>query len=123
MRIEQRPAFRRHHSLRTLCLVATALCAAGASGAARAADQVDPFSRAAEQLSDAAVMSASRSDEKLRSAPAAAYVLTAEDIRRSGATSVAEALRLVPGVQVARVNSSGWAISVRGFNSALANKL
>src|SRR6185369_11717634 len=51
------------------------------------------------------------------------YVLSNEDIRRSGATSIPEALRLVPGVQVARINTSGWAISVRGFNSALANKL
>ena len=45
------------------------------------------------------------------------------DIERSGATTIAEALRLVPGVQVARINTSGWAISVRGFNGALANKL
>src|SRR4029079_3404557 len=59
----------------------------------------------------------------LRAAPAAVYVLSNEDIKRSGATSIPEALRLVPGVQVARGSTSGCAISVRGFNSALANKL
>ena len=57
-------------------------------------------------------------------APAAIYVLTNEDIMRSGATSIAEVLRLVPGVQVARAHSGGWAITVRGFaNSGLGNKL
>ena len=57
--------------------------------------------------------------ERLGDAPAAIYVLTNEDIARSGATSIPEALRLVPGVQVARVDSSTWAISVRGFNGPL----
>jgi len=61
--------------------------------------------------------------ERLGDAPAAVYVLTSEDIMRSGATSIPEALRLVPGVQVSRGSPSGWAISIRGFNSALANKL
>jgi len=56
-------------------------------------------------------------------APAAVYVLTNEDIMRSGATSIPEALRQVPGVQVARVNANSWAISIRGFNGTLDNKL
>ncbi len=56
-------------------------------------------------------------------APAAVYVLTSEDIMRSGATSIPEALRLVPGVDVARVNANSWAISVRGFNGTLDDKL
>jgi iron complex outermembrane receptor protein len=55
--------------------------------------------------------------------PAAISVLTQEDIRRSGATSIPEALRLVPGLDVARVDSHQWAISSRGFNDVFANKL
>jgi iron complex outermembrane receptor protein len=103
-------------------LRATALVLLGTASPAFA-DDIDPFSLSPEQLFDATVMSVSRADEKLRAAPAAVYVLTNEDIRRSGATSIPEALRLVPGVQVARSSTSGWAISVRGFNSSLANKL
>ena len=54
---------------------------------------------------------------------AAIYVLTGEDIRRSGASSVPEALRLAPGMQVARLNNGAWAISARGSASSVANKL
>lgn len=90
---------------------------------AMGANSVDHFDLSPEQLFGATVMSASKIDEKLWDAPAAIYVLTNEDIKRSGATSIPQALRLVPGVQVGRVNASGWAISVRGFNNALSNKL
>lgn len=90
---------------------------------AKAATNVDSFALSPEQLFNATVTSVSKTSEKLMDAPAAAYVLTNEDIMRSGATSIAEALRLVPGVQVARTHAGGWAISVRGFNSGLANKL
>ncbi len=86
-------------------------------------DAVDPFALSPEQLFDATVTSVSKTSENLRDAPAAVYVLTNEDIARSGATSIPEALRMVPGLQVARINASGWAISVRGFNNPLANKL
>jgi len=50
-------------------------------------------------------------------------VVTSEDIARSGVTSIPDALRMVPGVNVARSDSNSWAISIRGFNSTLANKL
>src|SRR6185437_1391371 len=99
------------------------LCAFFLAPVAFADDNVDPFALSPEQLFDATVMSVSKTSEDLRDAPAAIYVLTSEDIARSGATSLPEALRLLPGVQVARTNASGWAISVRGFNNALANKL
>lgn len=69
------------------------------------------------------VITASRKEGKAFETPAAVYVITSEDIRRSGATSIPEALRLAPGLQVARVSSSDWAISSRGFNSTIANKL
>jgi iron complex outermembrane recepter protein len=100
-----------------------ALAIALPANAASAADDVDPFSLSPEQLFDATVMSVSKTNEKVGNSPAAVYVLTNEDILRSGATSIPEALRLVPGIQVARSNNSSWAISVRGLNSGLANKL
>jgi iron complex outermembrane receptor protein len=76
-----------------------------------------------EQLMDIEVTSASRKREALARSPAALYVVTREDIRRSGVTSLAEVLRQVPGLQVARINSNQWAISARGFNGRFANKL
>jgi len=90
---------------------------------AHADDAVDPYELSPEQLFHATVISASRVPEDVWEAPTAIYVISASDIERAGATSIPEALRLAPGVDVARINSSGWAISIRGFNSALANKL
>jgi iron complex outermembrane receptor protein len=70
-----------------------------------------------EQLGDVEVTTASKEPEQVWRTPAAIYVLTQEDIRRSGATSIPEALRLVPGVEVARVNSNLWAVGIRGFGN------
>lgn len=69
------------------------------------------------------VTTVSRRAEPQREAAASIYVITAEDIRRSGVTSIPEALRLAPGVEVARNGSGEWTISIRGFNSDLSNKL
>ena len=69
------------------------------------------------------VTSVSKRKQRLMDSPAAVYVITDEDIRRSGVTSIPEALRMVPGVQVARLNSNTWSISTRGFNYIFANKL
>ena len=76
-----------------------------------------------ETLLDTEVSSVSKKMEKLADAPAAVFVITAEDIRRSGATSIAEALRLAPGVEVAQIDANKWAISIRDFNDRYANKL
>ena len=77
-----------------------------------------------EELSQIEVLSVSRRPEPIREAPAAIYVISGEDIRRSGVTSLAEALRLAPNLEVARVNSQSYAISSRGLNSVNAdNKL
>lgn len=75
------------------------------------------------QLMDMEVTSVSKKSEKASQAAAAIYVITQEDIRRSGATSIPEALRGVPGLQVAQSSSHEWAISSRGFNDHFANKL
>ena len=76
-----------------------------------------------EELMQIEVTSVSRKGQELSHAPAAIYVITQEDIRRSGLTSVPELLRLAPGVELARVNAHEWAISARGFNGRVANKL
>jgi len=66
---------------------------------------------------------AARKVQKLTQTAAALFVITQEDIRRAGITRLPEALRLVPGVQVARVSANKWAISARGFNGLYASKL
>src|SRR5262245_7841151 len=76
-----------------------------------------------EELMNIEVTSVSRTEETLRGSAAAVTVVTNEDIRRSGATSVPEALRLVPGLHVARQTSDLWAVSARGFSSTNSEKL
>ena len=77
-----------------------------------------------EELSQVEITSVSKRPEPLGNAAAAAYVITSDDIRRSGATTLPEALRLAPNLEVARVNSQTYNISSRGFNSVNAsNKL
>jgi len=76
-----------------------------------------------QELMDVEVTSVSKSAEPLGGVPAAISVVTSEDIRRSGATSVPEALRLVPGIHVAEQTSSAWAVSSRGFSSRNSEKL
>ena len=69
------------------------------------------------------VTSVSRKKQRLMDSAAAVYVITSEDLQRSGVTSIPEALRMVPGMQVARLNGNTWSISTRGFNYIFANKL
>jgi iron complex outermembrane receptor protein len=76
-----------------------------------------------EELMGLRVTSVSKRPEPLGSAPAAVAVVTNEDIRRSGSTSVPEALRFVPGLHVARQTSNTWAVSSRGFSSVNSEKL
>jgi iron complex outermembrane recepter protein len=83
----------------------------------------DLFDLSIEELMDIEITTAAKTEEKLFEAAAAAYVLTAEDIRRSGATSIMDALRVVPGLHVARINANKWAISARGFNGEFADKM
>lgn len=76
-----------------------------------------------EDLMNLEVTSVAKKPLPLSRSGAAVYVLQSEDIRRSGALSVPELLRMVPGLEVAQVNANQWAISSRGFNSRFANKL
>lgn len=88
-----------------------------------AASGVDLFERSLEELGQLRVVTVSRRSEPVRDAPSAIYVITSEDIRRSGYTTLPEILRLAPGVEVARHGAHSWTISIRGFNSDLSNKL
>ena len=76
-----------------------------------------------EELMNIEVTLASRKEEKLFETAAAIFVITQDDLRRSGVTSLPEALRLVPGMQVARMDANKWAVSARGFNDRFAQKL
>ena len=76
-----------------------------------------------EELMNESVTSVSKKEQRLADVASAVSLLSNEDIRRSGATSIAEALRMVPGLDVASVNAREWAISARGFNNLYANKL
>jgi len=76
-----------------------------------------------DQLMELEVTSVSKKNEKLSEAAAAIYVVTEDEIRRSGATSIPEALRLVPGVDAVQIDPNKWAVSIRGFSGRFANKL
>jgi iron complex outermembrane receptor protein len=76
-----------------------------------------------ENLLNMEVSSVSKKEQKLSRTAAAIFVITREDIRRSGATTIPDLLRMVPGVAVAQVNASSWAISARGLNDEFTDEL
>jgi iron complex outermembrane receptor protein len=76
-----------------------------------------------EELMNESVTSVSKRGEKLSQAAAALFVINQEDIRRSGAVNIPDLLRMVPGLDVAQINANTWAISARGFNHQLSDKL
>jgi iron complex outermembrane receptor protein len=76
-----------------------------------------------EELSQIEVTTPSKEPVKAFQTPAAIFVITGEDIRRSGATCIPEALRLAPGVEVARIDASTWSIGIRGFGSNLTRSV
>lgn len=76
-----------------------------------------------EELLSTEITTLSRKPESIGSAPAAVHVISQSDIRRSGARSIPELLRLVPGMQVAQIDGNKWAVTARGANGRYANKL
>ena len=76
-----------------------------------------------EQLGNVEVTTASKEPEEVWKTAAAIYVITQDDIRRSGATSLPELLRLVPGVEVARIDSDHWSVGIRGFGSEFSKSV
>ena len=87
------------------------------------AEDFDLTSLSIEQLMESKVTSVSRTSQMFSDTAAAAYVITQEDIQRSGVTNIPDVLRMAPGVQVARIGAGKWAITARGFNGRFANKL
>jgi iron complex outermembrane recepter protein len=84
-------------------------------------DNLDQLSLA--DLANVEVTTTSKEPEEVWKTPAAVFVLTQEDIRRSGATTIPEALRLVPGVQVSRIDQDHWAVGIRGFADQFSKSL
>lgn len=97
------------------------LSAAAPIAIARASSDLTQLSL--EDLMNVEVTSVSKRSQSKLDSPASVHVITSEDLRRGGFTSVPEALRTVPGVQVARIGANRWAISVRGFLQEFSNKL
>ncbi|MGB6133566.1 MAG: TonB-dependent receptor [Acidobacteriaceae bacterium] len=109
-----------------LCVLAVAAsCPAAtlipATGGTNATKQLKDLSL--EQLGNVEVTTYSKTPTELWNTPAAVYVLTHDDILRSGATSIAEALRLVPGVEVGRMSSNYWAIGIRGLQNQFSKSV
>lgn len=98
-------------------LLVTCLCA-------DAKDVLPDFSSLSlQELSNIKVTSVSNKLQKLSQVAAAVYVISQEEIHRSGMTNVADVLRLAPGISVARIDGSKWGVTSRGFNGRFANKL
>jgi iron complex outermembrane receptor protein len=76
-----------------------------------------------EQLGNVEVTSVSKDPQQVQKTPAAIFVITQEDIRRSGATSIPEALRLAPGVEVAQIDGNRWSVAIRGFGGQFSKSL
>jgi iron complex outermembrane recepter protein len=112
--------FARRMVVRSLLLVGCVICPASAGAAVNTRDLAD---LSIEELLNESITSVSKKEQRLGDAAAAITVLSNDDIRRSGATTLVDALRLVPGVDVAAANSHESAVSVRGFNNVFANKL
>lgn len=83
----------------------------------------DFFDLSLDQLADIEITSVAKKPQKLSLAASSIFVLNQEDIKRSGVTTIPDALRMVPGVQVAKLDANKWAISIRGFNDVFSNKL
>ena len=90
---------------------------------AQTAGQRDLSQVSLEDLMNIEVTSVSKKEQKMSQAAAAIFVITQEDIRRSGATNIPDLLRMVPGMDVSQINANSWAVSARGFNDQFSNKL
>ena len=107
--------------LRHALLAGLACAVVAARGAA--AEGVDLTRLSLDELLNVDITTVFKKPSRAFDTPAAVHVITNEDIRRSGVTSIAEALRLAPGLHVARIDANKWAISARGFNDRFAEKL
>src|ERR1700691_53400 len=104
----------------TLCMT---ILASGALPASPQQTSVDLTNQSIEDLMNIQVTSVSRTEETLSRTASAIFVISPEDIRRSGATNISDLLRMVPGMDVSQISDSTWAIGVRGFNARFSNDL
>ncbi len=110
-------------------LIAWGLVFAGVAPAFAQGKKADSLSTATlkrqtlEELMNIDITTVAKRPQRWFGTPAAVFVITSDDIRRSGARSIPEVLRLVPGLNVAQIDARQWAISARGFNAAASNKL
>ncbi len=94
-----------------------------ASASAQVSDSSDLAYMSLEDLLSMEITTLSRKAEDLADAPAAVHVISQSDIQRSGARTIPDLLRMVPGMQVAQIDSNKWAVTARGTNGQFANKL
>jgi iron complex outermembrane recepter protein len=111
------------HAFGILLLMLACLVAYGQSAQKPSASPSDLTQVSIEDLMNTEVTSVSKKEQKLSQAATAIFVITKEDIRRSGATNIPDLLRMAPGLDVAQMNANTWAITARGFNSQFANSL
>jgi len=113
----------RHTSGRTLFVMLLVMgLAAEVSGQVRLTSH-DLALKSLEDLMNIEITSVAHKEQRLGDVPAAVYVITQEAIRRSGMTTLPELFRLVPGMQVAQINSNKWAVALRGFNNLFGGKV
>ena len=106
-----------------LALVLIFLSCSTITKAQKALSPSDLKSLSVEELMNVKVSLVSRTPQSLTEAASAIQVITGDEIKRSGATNIPDALRLFPHLQVAQLNSGAWIIGARGFNTIFSNKL
>jgi iron complex outermembrane receptor protein len=99
------------------------LCFSLSKGLPAQTQSPDLAGESLEELMNTQVTSVSKKEQKLSTTPAAVYVISQEDIRRSGASNIPDLLRMVPGVEVAQIDGGHWAISIRGFTDLFSDKV
>lgn len=102
---------------------AVAVLAQGQAQSQNQTNSQDIYGESLEDLMNIKITSVSKKPENLSRTPAAIYVITQEDIERSGARNIPDLLRMAPGVDVAQVDANRWAISIRGFNDLYSDKV
>ncbi|MFZ2163482.1 MAG: TonB-dependent receptor plug domain-containing protein [Sideroxyarcus sp.] len=107
----------------TRCAILAAMLATAFQAGASAPEEESWPELSLGDLMKVGVETASRKNQSVSNTAAAIFVISAADIKRSGALSIPEALHLAPGVEVARLSNNKWAVSIRGFNGRMANKL
>src|SRR5579872_3341757 len=109
--------------IRGVCIVLILGLSVGATCDGQDQPRIDLTEMKLEDLMNVRVTSVSKKEQPLSRSAAAVYVISQEDIKRSGATNIPDLLRMAPGVDVEQVDANEWAISIRGFNARYSNKV